>query len=71
MSDVVDLVIERAALAGAHVETLKRLDGTAGHRIAAQLGRPMDRDVLGTQPEPPEDVVDGSLSPNSISPAGV
>ena len=58
-------------LAGAHVETLKRLDGAAGHRIAAQLGRPMDRDVRGTQPEPSEDVVDGSLSPNSISPAGV
>ncbi len=71
ISDVVDLVIERAALAGAHVETLKRLDGAAGHRIAAQLGRPMDRDVRGTQPEPSEDVVDGSLSPNSISPAGV
>lgn len=36
--DAVDLAIERAALAGAHVETVEHLGEDDTHRIAAQIG---------------------------------
>ena len=39
--DIVDRVIEHAALAGAHVEMVERLSEAEGHRIAAQLGHPL------------------------------
>jgi Bacterial archaeo-eukaryotic release factor family 3 len=42
--DIVDLIIERAALAGAHVEIVERLNEGDGPRIAAQLGRPLGQD---------------------------
>jgi hypothetical protein len=39
--DAIDLVVERAVLAGAHVEMVERLpDGPGRERIAAQLGQP-------------------------------
>jgi hypothetical protein len=42
--DAVDLLLERSVLAGAHVEMIDRVpDGVGGERIAAQLGRPLDR----------------------------
>ena len=50
--DIVDLVMERAALAGAHVEIVERLGhGRAGDRMAAQLGAPVCADE---QPQPGE-----------------
>ncbi|HYA44272.1 MAG TPA: hypothetical protein VED59_01595, partial [Acidimicrobiales bacterium] len=49
VADIVDVVIERAALAGAHVETVERLDGNEGHRIAAQLGHPLGEDEHPSQ----------------------
>ncbi|MDA8301260.1 MAG: hypothetical protein M0005_06875 [Actinomycetota bacterium] len=52
--DIVDLVMERAALAGAHVEIVERLGhGRAGDRIAAQLGAPAG---AGERPQPGEAV---------------
>ena len=42
--DIVDRVIERAALAGAHVEMVERLGEAEGHHIAAQLGHPLGQD---------------------------
>lgn len=42
--DIVDLVIERAALAGAHVEMVKELSNAKGSRIAAQLGHPLGQE---------------------------
>ena len=44
LPDIVDRVIERAALAGAHVEMVDRLSEVEGHRIAAQLGHPVGQD---------------------------
>ena len=41
IEDLVDLVIERAALSGAHVEIVEQLGhGRAGDRVAAELGSP-------------------------------
>ncbi|HTT92101.1 MAG TPA: hypothetical protein VMF65_21275 [Acidimicrobiales bacterium] len=42
LPDVVDKVIEHAALAGAHVEMVDKLGQGEEHRIAAQLGRALD-----------------------------
>jgi hypothetical protein len=42
--DIVDRVIERAALAGAHVEMLDKLSEVEGHRIAAQLGHALGQE---------------------------
>ena len=44
VTDAVDTLIERAALAGAHVEIVERLRDPEGHRIAAQLGHPLGAD---------------------------
>ena len=41
VEDLVDLIIERAALSGAHVEIVEQLGhGRAGDRVAAELGSP-------------------------------
>jgi hypothetical protein len=48
VADVVDLVIERAALAGAHVEMVDRLGNAEGYRIAAQLGGAKGDEELAT-----------------------
>lgn len=45
-ADVVDALIERAALAGAHVEMVDNLGKDASGRIAAQLGQPHQDDDL-------------------------
>ena len=42
--DIVDRVIERAALAGAHVEMVEQLSEAEDHRIAAQLRHPVGQD---------------------------
>ena len=42
--DIIDVIIERAALAGAHVEIVHRLSEGEGPRIAAQLGHPPGQD---------------------------
>lgn len=39
--DIVDRVIERAALAGAHVEMVDRLSEAGSHHIAAEFGHPL------------------------------
>jgi hypothetical protein len=44
VADIVDRVIERAALAGAHVEMVERLSEAEDHHIAAQLGHPPAKD---------------------------
>jgi Bacterial archaeo-eukaryotic release factor family 3 len=46
IADVVDMLIERAALAGAHVEMVEHMGNSASHRIAAQLGQPQADDEL-------------------------
>ena len=52
--DVVDRVIERAALAGAHVEMVDRLTEAEGERIAAQLGHSLGADDSVGVPYPNE-----------------
>ena len=42
--DMVDVIIERAALGGAHVEIVARLGEAHDHRIAAQLGHSLGLD---------------------------
>jgi hypothetical protein len=44
VTDNVDTLIERAALAGAHVEIVEQLRHPEGHRIAAQLSDPIGPD---------------------------
>jgi len=51
--DIVDLVIEQATLAGAHVEMVEQLTEAGGVRIAAQLGHPLGQE---------EDYVPASLA---------
>jgi len=63
--DVVDLVMERAALAGAHVEIVERLGyGRAGDRIAAQLGTPAG---AGEQPQPAQAVAVADQPPTGTA----
>jgi hypothetical protein len=68
VTDVVDTLIERAALAGAHVEMVERLRDPEGHRIAAQLGHPLDRDEAYTSVAEGEPVAIGGRSSNTQSP---
>jgi hypothetical protein len=56
IEDLVDLVIERAALSGAHVEIVERLGhGRAGDRVAAELGSP-GAGAAGERAEPAYEV---------------
>ena len=67
-TDLVDSLIERAALAGAHVEMVERLSETEGHRIAAQLGQPLRPDEGSRSQGRVEDTAVTSSSPATSSP---
>ncbi len=63
--DIVDLIIERAALAGAHVEIVERLSESDGPRIAAQLGHPLGQGQNSSPDGFLEQTPKGSLSSSS------
>ena len=68
LPDIVDRVIERAALAGAHVEMVDRLSEVEGHRIAVQLGQPSGQDEGIGSVGPAEHAAVTTLSPGAIKP---
>lgn len=65
--DIVDTVIERAALAGAHVEMVEQLGEADGHRIAAQLGHPLGQDEGFLSASPAEQAAVTKVSPGTSS----